>query len=146
MAFATINSHWSYITFGKMCVCVCVCVLPKSGDKRRSWNIVLHLRKNRVFWSHITDVVFWKRHWFKPWTFWPHAFLPSCVRDGSVYFRFNSIDMKYQVWKLGVMFTDHVSSLVSNIVKLLCVFVFVCALVPSKATREVSHPDVHANR
>lgn len=48
--------------------------------------------------------------------------------DDAIYFRFNSIDMKYQVWKLGVVFTDNVSSVVCNISWLL-LSVFVCALL-----------------
>lgn len=41
--------------------------------------------------------------------------LPPCYLCGDTYhFRFNSIDVKYQVWKLGVVFTDNVSSGVIN--------------------------------
>ncbi|XP_078017038.1 ryanodine receptor 2 [Epinephelus lanceolatus] len=32
---------------------------------------------------------------------------PMYLCDDAIYFRFNSIDMKYQVWKLGVVFTDN---------------------------------------
>lgn len=37
------------------------------------------------------------------------------ICDYAIYFRLNSIDMKYQVWKLGVVFTDNVSLVVSYI-------------------------------
>lgn len=43
-----------------------------------------------------------------------------CLSDSAIYFRFNSIDVKYQVWKLGVVFTDNVSLVVSNILYLIC--------------------------
>lgn len=37
------------------------------------------------------------------------------LSDNAIYFRFHSIDMKYQVWKVGVVFTDNVSLVASNI-------------------------------
>lgn len=44
-----------------------------------------------------------------------------------MYFRYNSIDMKYQVWKLGVVFTDNVSLVVWYLTALTC-FVVCCLL------------------
>jgi len=37
-----------------------------------------------------------------------------CRFGNAVSFRFNSIDVKFQIWKLGVVFTDNVSLAVSN--------------------------------
>lgn len=53
-----------------------------------------------------------------------HCLFFICLYDDAFYFRLNSIDIKYQVWKLGVVFTDNVSPFVSNILELLLLVLF----------------------
>ena len=69
-------------------------------------------------------------------------FLPY-ICDDVVYFRLKSIDMKYQVWKLGVVFTDNVSSDLSNMLWLLLGCVPHCSY---KAKIKVSLPANYFNR
>jgi len=96
---------------------------------------MLHLRRNRTFWNEdayqtglIRKDTVATRVWFERETRWPC--LPACYLC-DVSCRFNSIDMKYQVWKLGVVFTDNVSSVVSHTLWLLLGLLVSCRLVPT---------------
>lgn len=104
----------------------CAFVWP---DKSRSRNIMLHLK-----WG--TGRAVMRPHdgqplWEEPlnnkrnWRFFCRLFIHFTKLLLFCHFlfisRFNAIDMKYQVWKLGVVFTDNVSSLSSFNLACLCI-------------------------
>lgn len=62
----------------------------------------------------------------------------------SFLIRFHSIDLKYQVWKLGVVFTDNVS-VVSHLIAA-ADLVFTCPPVPTMIKIKVLFPSIDVSR